>query len=128
MANKARGEVTLELGGETYVLVPSFGNVAEIEDKLGTSLFAAGRKLELADITVGDLLAYIQAFLDANGHALEPEAIKEAIASEGAFKVVSGLAEYCRAYAFGGQEKKEDADALKSEATKPIRETSSANT
>ncbi len=32
MANKERGEVTLELGGEKYVLVPSFGAVCEIED------------------------------------------------------------------------------------------------
>ncbi len=40
MANKERGEVTLELGGETYTLVPSFGAVCEIEDALGTNLFA----------------------------------------------------------------------------------------
>lgn len=128
MANKARGEVTLELGAETYVLVPSFGNVAEIEDKLGTSLFAAGRRLELADITVAELLAYTQAFLDANGHVLEPEAIKQAIADGGAYNVVLTLAEYCRAYAFGGQEKKVAADGKESETEKPPPETSSAST
>ncbi len=46
MANKARGEVTLELGGESYVLVPSFGAVCEIEDKIGTNLFSLGRRLQ----------------------------------------------------------------------------------
>ncbi len=56
MANKARGEVTLELGGETYVLVPSFGAICEIEDKIGASLLNLGRRLELAEISASDLV------------------------------------------------------------------------
>ena len=48
MANKARGEVELALGGEVYVLRPTFGAVCEIEDTIGTNLFDIGRRLERA--------------------------------------------------------------------------------
>ncbi|MEE8499521.1 MAG: GTA-gp10 family protein, partial [Kiloniellales bacterium] len=56
MANKERGEVTLELGGESYVLVPSFGAVCEIEDALGANLFTLGRRLALAEITAREVI------------------------------------------------------------------------
>ena len=39
IANGARAEVTLELGGESYLLKPEFAVVARIEDALEISLF-----------------------------------------------------------------------------------------
>ncbi len=43
MADKASSEVTLELGGESYVLTPSFASVCGVEERIGTNLFQLGQ-------------------------------------------------------------------------------------
>ncbi len=111
MANKARGEVTLELGGETYVLVPSFGAVCEIEDKIGANLFNLGRRLELAEISASDLIDLAHACLAPVGYKGDKARLGEAIVEAGALKVIAALTEFCRNYAFGGQDEKKDAAA-----------------
>ena len=111
MANKARGEVTLELGGESYVLVPSFGAVCEIEDKTGANLFNLGRRLELADISARDLIDFAHACLAPVGYKGDKARLGEAIVEAGALKVIAALTEFCRNYAFGGQDEKKDAAA-----------------
>ena len=116
MANKARGEVTLELGGETYVLVPSFGAVCEIEDKTGANLFNLGRRLELADISARDLIDFAHACLAPLGYKGDKARLGEAIVEAGALKVIAALTAFCRNYAFGGQEEKKGAAAA-TEAT-----------
>ncbi len=116
MANKARGEVTLELGGESYVLVPSFGAVCEIEDKTGANLFNLGRRLELADISARDLIDFAHACLAPVGYKGDKARLGEAIVEAGTLKVIAALTEFCRNYAFGGQDEKKDA-AAETEAT-----------
>ncbi len=111
MANKARGEVTLELGGETYVLVPSFGAVREIEDKIGANLFNLGRRLELAEIAASDLIDLAHTGLAPVGYKGGKARLGEAIVEAGALKVIAALTEFCRNYAFGGQDEKKDAAA-----------------
>ena len=111
MANKARGEVSLELDGETYVLVPSFGAVCEIEDKIGANLFNLGRRLELAEISASDLVDLAHACLAPVGYKGDKARLGEAIVEAGALKVIAALTEFCRNYAFGGQDEKKDAAA-----------------
>ena len=48
MADTASREVTLAIGGESYVLVPSFGAVCGVEERIGGNLFQFGRRIELA--------------------------------------------------------------------------------
>ena len=122
MANKARGEVSLELGGETYVLVPSFGAVCEIEDKIGANLFNLGRRLELAEISASDLVDLAHACLAPVGYKGDKARLGEAIVEAGALKVIAALTEFCRNYAFGGQEEKKDA-AAETEATPEAADT-----
>ena len=45
MANGARGEIALILGGERHALIPSFRNLAEIEDRLDEGLIPLARRL-----------------------------------------------------------------------------------
>ncbi len=111
MANKARGEVTLELDGETYVLVPSFGAVCEIEDEIGANLFSLGRRLELAEISARDLIDVAHACLAPVGYKGDKARLGEAIVEAGALKVIAALTEFCRNYAFGGQGEKKDGAA-----------------
>jgi hypothetical protein len=127
MANKARGEVTLELGGEIYVLVPSFGAVCEIEDKIGANLFNLGRRLELAEISASDLIDLAHACLAPVGYKGDKARLGEAIVEAGALKVIAALTEFCRNYAFGGQDEKKDR-AADAEATPEVANTGATGT
>ena len=113
MANKERGEVTLALGGESYVLAPSFGAVCEIEDALGTNLFILGRRLAIADIAAREVtdLAYAclaHARVSQTGAKLDKAALGAAILEAGTLEVMAVLAEFCANYAFGGRREKKD--------------------
>jgi hypothetical protein len=108
VANRARGEVTLSLGGHAYVLSPSFGAVCQIEDTLGTSLYEIGRRLESAEITARDLVAFAQACLTSAGHAVERDRLGALIVEDGTHVVIGVLLEFCRNYAFGGAPEKKD--------------------
>ncbi len=116
MANKERGEVTLELGGETYTLVPSFGAVCEIEDALGTNLFALGRRVEVTEITAREVIDFTYACLayanpSRSGAKLDKAALGETILEAGPLVVMTVLAEFCFNYATGGQREKKVPDA-----------------
>ena len=116
MANKERGEVTLALGGESYVLVPSFGAVCEIEDALGTNLFILGRRLAIAEITAREVIDLAHACLvharqSPAGFQLDKAALGEAILEAGTLEVMTVLAEFCANYAFGGRREKKDPGA-----------------
>ena len=124
-ANRKRGEVTLELGGKTYVLVPSFGAVCEIEDKTGANLLNLGRRLELAEISARDLIDLAHACLAPVGYKGDKARLGEAIVEAGALKVIAALTEFCRNYAFGGQDEKKDA-AAETEATPETAATGAA--
>ena len=44
-ANKHRGEVTISLGGRSYLLRPTFAAIAEIEARSGQGLIGLARRL-----------------------------------------------------------------------------------
>jgi hypothetical protein len=111
MANKERGEVTLKLGGESYVLVPSFGAVCEIEDALGTNLFSLGHRLANADIAAREAIDLAHACLthanqSPTGFKLDKAALGEAILDAGPLVVMTVLYEFCINYATGGRREK----------------------
>ena len=106
MANAARGEVTLELGGERYVLRPTFGAVCEIEDAIGTSLFEIGSRLERAEITARELVDFAHACLTRSGYAIDRERLGETMVEDGPHDTLMALVRFCRNYAFGGREEK----------------------
>ncbi len=108
MANKERGEVTLELGGEKYVLRPEFGVIAEIEDELDTDMFQFGMKAEQFKFRVKELVQAIKVVLAANGYQVEEKRLAKAIAREGMAAVVLPLVAFVRAYVWGGQPEKKD--------------------
>ena len=117
VANRARGEVTLSLGGQAYVLSPSFGAVCQIEDTLGTSLYEIGRRLESAEITARDLVAFAQACLASAGHAVERDRLGALIVEDGTHAVIGVLLDFCRNYAFGGAPEKKEPTLSPSDRT-----------
>ena len=111
MANKARGEVTLELGGEKYVLRPEFGVIAEIEDELDTDMFRLGMRAEQFKFRVKELAHALRVVLEANGYEAEEKRLAKAIAKQGMAAVVLPLVAYVRGYIWGAQPEKKAAPA-----------------
>ncbi len=122
LANGARGEVTLDLGGETYVLRPEFGVIARIEEALDSSLLKLVGKAELLDLKAEELVHTLKAVLAANGHEVEEETLANAIAEQGVATVMVPLLVFLRGYLWGGRaEKAEKKDKAKRQkpAAKP---------
>lgn len=110
-ANRKRGEVTLELGGETYVLRPEFGVIAEIEDELDTAMIRLGMKIEQIQLRAKELLRTVQVIVKANGYEVAEETLAEAIAKDGVAAAMAPLIVYVRNYAFGSpEENRQDAE------------------
>lgn len=74
MSNPARGEVTLEAGGETHTLCLTLGALAEIEAGLGVSGFAAMAE-RLKTLSVADLALVLAALLRGGGAVVDVSAI-----------------------------------------------------
>ena len=112
-ANRKRGEVTLELGGESYVLVPSIAAIIEIENEMDSNLFEIGRRLESAEISASDLIDFARACVTQAGYQVTRERLGEAIVEAGAQQAITALTEYCRIYVFGVRHAEEDGAAEK---------------
>lgn len=123
IANGARGEVTFELGGETYLLKPEFGVIARIEQALDTSLFKLAMKAELFDLRAEELVRTIKVVLAANGYERSEPELAEAIAATGVGPVLVPLLVFLRGYVWGGGHEKKDPDA----APGDVPETAPAN-
>jgi len=63
--NKARGEITLSLGGRDWVLRPTFQALCEIESELGEGLIALVRRLAQGSVGVRDVAVIVQAGIKA---------------------------------------------------------------
>ena len=117
-ANRKRGEVTLELDGEKYVLRPEFGVIAEIEDELNTDMFRLGMRAEQFKFRVKELAHALRIVLEANGYEAQEKRLAKAIVKQGMAAVVLPLVAYVRGYIWGAQlEKKADRAATETPAT-----------
>ena len=110
-ANRKRGEVTLELGGEKYVLVPDIEAIIAIENAMDSNLFEIGRRLESVEISASELIDFTQACTTQAGYQVTRERLGEAIAEAGALQAITALTEFCRNYVFGVQHAEEDGGA-----------------
>lgn len=82
MANRHRGEVTVELDGERYTMRPSFEALAEIEDRTGIGLL--GLLMRIRDTKTTDIASVIYAGI-AVGHGtkIEEARVRDAIVDKG---------------------------------------------
>ena len=119
VANGARGEVTFELGGETYLLKPEFGVIARIEQGLDISLFKLAMKAELFDLRAEELVRTIQVVLAANGYQRSERDLAEAIAETGVGPVLVPLLVFLRGYIWGPAREKKDPEAAPANGQSP---------
>jgi hypothetical protein len=71
MANRGRGEVALELGGERYALCLTLGALAELEHAFAVEdLSALGERFASGRLSARDLVTMLSVALRGGGHAL----------------------------------------------------------
>ncbi|NIX76898.1 gene transfer agent family protein [Microvirga terricola] len=69
MANKRRGEVSLQLGSGCYTLCLTLGALAELEDAFGVQdLLALAERFSTGRLSSRDLLAILAVALRGGGH------------------------------------------------------------
>ncbi len=116
MADKARREVTLQLGAENYVLTPSFAAVCGVEERIGGNLFEFGRRIEVAQISAVELIDFAHACIAEAGYEVTRERLAELIVEAGTATVLAPLTVYCRIYIFGARS---ESEVVEAEAGKP---------
>jgi hypothetical protein len=106
MANRHRGDVTLKVGGETFVLRLTLQALAEIEAALGAGdLQGLGERFASGRIAARDFVALIGAAVRGGGSTLPDREIAERMGAEDLPAAVAALSELF-ALSFGADEKK----------------------
>ena len=90
MANRHRGEIEVELGGENYTLCLTLGALAEIEHAYGgEDIVALAERFETGRIKASDAITVIGAGLRGAGHIISDQNLAR-------LSVVGGAAGYLR--------------------------------
>ena len=104
MANRRRGEVGLELGGERYTLCLTLGALAELEDAFGVAdLDSLGRRFASGGLSSRDLLTLLGAALRGGGHEVGDDAVAALPLDRGLEPIVRALTD-CLLLTFGDGE------------------------
>jgi hypothetical protein len=101
MANRRRGEVPLELGGQRYTLCLTLGALAELEDTLRAGdLAGLAERFGAGRLATRDLIALLGAALRGGGHAIDDEGVARLPLAGGLDALAEALGEALAA-AFG---------------------------
>ena len=108
MANKARGEVRVEIGGKAFVFVANLGALADIEDTLDKPFPEIAAGMQSGSVSVRVLLACAEAFAKAGG-ASDISALRNCNDLGGLATAVGA----CVSAAFAGEDKPGNGDGAK---------------
>jgi len=98
MANRHRGEIEAELGGQKYTLVLTLGALAEIEDAYGgEDMIAIAERFESGRIKASDAVKVIGAGLRGAGATLSNEDVSRLSVAGGAAGYLRIVAELLKA-------------------------------
>lgn len=100
-ANPQRGEVALELSGKTYRLVPSYENLAKMEEEAGVSILDFAQRIHNRTIKIKDLAAVVSVTAEPE---IDLEAAGRAILEEGLVKTIGPISKFFSNALLGGRE------------------------
>ena len=81
-ANAVRGEASLDVGGETLLLRPTFGALVAAEEELG-SLFEIVERAAAGNLRIGQIVALFDHLSGGRAPAITRERIGEAVIETG---------------------------------------------
>jgi hypothetical protein len=90
VANRYRGEATLEVGGERLLLRPTFGALVAAEEELG-SLFELVERAAAGALKLNEIAALFDHLSRGRAEALSRERIGEAVVEKGLVRVTPVL-------------------------------------
>ncbi|QUS57249.1 gene transfer agent family protein [Pseudovibrio brasiliensis] len=91
-ANRRRGEILAELGGQKHILVLTLGALAELEDTLNcTSLQQLTERFSEGHLSAADIIKVLGAGLRGGGLIIENEEVAE-LSHEGGVAALARLA------------------------------------
>jgi len=101
MANPHRGEVEVSLGGETFILRPTFEALAEIEKATGLGLVPFATKITTGSYGVLDVFTVLKAGIRAGGRE-PPKDLGQRIVEEGLIRLSDGVLNFLTQALDGG--------------------------
>lgn len=99
--NVQRGEAVVELKGRRYRLVPSFENLAALEEAAGASLIDLATRLHQRTIRLSELATIIASTAEPE---ISRDAAGRALVEEGLVKVIGPVSKFLSAALLGGKE------------------------
>ena len=100
-ANTQRGEVSLKLAGEGYKLIPSYENLAKLEDGSGPSILDLATRLQKRAITIDELAKIISCTAEPD---IEREAAGRALVDQGIVQIIEPVSKLLANALMGGRE------------------------
>ena len=83
MTNPLKGEVEIELGGETYKARLTIDAIVGIEQAVGTGIIKLATKMSEGDISIVDMMAVLTPALRGGGNDLQPKDVSKIIQNAG---------------------------------------------
>lgn len=94
MAESARQEIEINMGGRTYAVRPTFKTVAAIEQATGQGCVALGLKVARSQATLTEVAVILNAMVREQPNPLSPEEIGDILMEEGLFPLIEPVSEF----------------------------------
>jgi hypothetical protein len=83
MTNPLKGEIEIELGGQTYKARLTIDAIVSIEQAVGCGIIKLATKMSEGDISVGDMMAVLLPALRGGGNDLQAKDVQKLIQDSG---------------------------------------------
>jgi hypothetical protein len=102
--NPQRGEVTITLQGQEFVLRPSYEALVGIEQMTGDTVVSVARRVTSASYGIADAVAIVTAGLKAAGAPATPKKVGEMIFATGLLDISGPLTAFMTNALTGGEQ------------------------
>lgn len=113
MANRARGEIEIQLGGKTYTLAPTVSAILEIEEAAGSGIGALLIRFMKSDVGLKSLSAIVYGGIigslpEGDRPSLSFLQVAELIRKDGLTKLIKPCGEFLTNCTTGDDDEKEE--------------------
>ena len=103
MANKLRGELEVNLAGETYRTRLTIDGMVRLEGQLGMGLIAFAQELSQGKCSITQIIKVLTVSIRGGGNKIEEPQVKEIVAEAGVAPSLAAVGEILTNALMGGQ-------------------------
>jgi hypothetical protein len=93
MTNPLKGEIEIELGGETYKTRLTIDSIIQIEDAVGCGIIKLAQNMGEADIRMKDIIAVLLPAIRGGGKDVQENDVKKIVQNAGLVPSTKAVAE-----------------------------------